>query len=350
MNLIDRYIHAVGRQLPRKDRDDIQTEIRSLLEDTLDNYAQKQGRDIDEEMVVAVLEEFGSPQEIAQSYAPQDTYLIGPTMFPAFKMGVVIYGGIVTVFYLLTVAFSVRLSPSFSRDFFQTISRITPDYLSSMVQVLATMVIIFAILERVLPKKEAEAEEWDPQDLPEIDDYAEMNRLGLVVETAVTIALLVLLNIFPEKIGITIIHDSQLTFVPFLGPSYTNFLLAINMWWLLSIVLNLFVLNRGHWSRATRWAEVGVNIVGVFVLYQIFLDDNFFSLNPIWITEITSDAAELAESLTPLFSLFTKGIVGIILFFSIIEIMQQVYRLLFKNTGQLGHSEKVSTLSTSTRD
>ena len=36
MDLIDRYVHEVGRYLPRKNRADIQAELRSLLIDTLE--------------------------------------------------------------------------------------------------------------------------------------------------------------------------------------------------------------------------------------------------------------------------------------------------------------------------
>ena len=34
MELIDRYVHAVGRQLPRKKRADIEAELRSALTDS----------------------------------------------------------------------------------------------------------------------------------------------------------------------------------------------------------------------------------------------------------------------------------------------------------------------------
>ncbi len=43
MNLIDRYIAEVGKHLPRKNRADIEAEIRSTLEDMLDE--RKQGND-----------------------------------------------------------------------------------------------------------------------------------------------------------------------------------------------------------------------------------------------------------------------------------------------------------------
>ena len=40
MNIIDRYLHEVGRFLPRKNREDILAEIRSHLSDTLEERVQ----------------------------------------------------------------------------------------------------------------------------------------------------------------------------------------------------------------------------------------------------------------------------------------------------------------------
>ena len=41
MKLIDRYVHEVGRYIPRRQRGDILEELRSLLVDTLeDNYGE----------------------------------------------------------------------------------------------------------------------------------------------------------------------------------------------------------------------------------------------------------------------------------------------------------------------
>ena len=37
MELIDRYVREVGRHLPRKNRADIETELRSLLVDNLED-------------------------------------------------------------------------------------------------------------------------------------------------------------------------------------------------------------------------------------------------------------------------------------------------------------------------
>ena len=85
MELVDRYVYEVGRHLPRRSRADIETEIRSLIEDTLEGYAEKQGRDVDEDMVVAVLQEFGKPEKVAASYRTGKQYLVGPGLFPIFR-------------------------------------------------------------------------------------------------------------------------------------------------------------------------------------------------------------------------------------------------------------------------
>ena len=68
MDLIDRYIEEVGRFLPRKIRSDVQRELRSTLEDSLESRLAN-GRDDDAETTqLALLTELGHPEELAASY------------------------------------------------------------------------------------------------------------------------------------------------------------------------------------------------------------------------------------------------------------------------------------------
>ena len=71
MNLIDRYITEVGKHLPRKNRQDIQRELRSTLEDMLADRSEASGQPVDEAMTIALLKEYGSPQKVAASYTAQ---------------------------------------------------------------------------------------------------------------------------------------------------------------------------------------------------------------------------------------------------------------------------------------
>ena len=83
MELIDRYLHEVGRYLPKKNREDILAEIRSYLEDKLDERTNGKPS---EEDVVEFLKEEGSPQKMAASYAPEGQYVIGPSLYPLFRL------------------------------------------------------------------------------------------------------------------------------------------------------------------------------------------------------------------------------------------------------------------------
>ena len=84
MDLIERYVQEVGRRLPRKQRDDVARELRSSLEDSLENRTGVPLEQADEEQVVELLLEFGPPQEVAASYQTGPSYLVGPALYPSF--------------------------------------------------------------------------------------------------------------------------------------------------------------------------------------------------------------------------------------------------------------------------
>src|ERR1035437_9005109 len=84
-NLIDAYVSEIGRRLPRKTRGDIEAEIRSILQDMLDERSQKTGKPVDEEMTLEVLKAYGAPDKVAATYQGE-RYLIGPRIYPTFML------------------------------------------------------------------------------------------------------------------------------------------------------------------------------------------------------------------------------------------------------------------------
>jgi hypothetical protein len=83
MKLVDLYVAEVGARLPEKSRADIEKELRSMIEDMLEDESRKQDRSVDEAMVVDVLKRLGPPQKMAASYQPP-RYLVGPELYPHF--------------------------------------------------------------------------------------------------------------------------------------------------------------------------------------------------------------------------------------------------------------------------
>ena len=83
MNLMERYIIEVGRHLPRKGREEVLNELRSTLQDMLDDRV-VEGKPAEAD-VEALLREYGSPRQVAKSYGSEQ-YVIGPDLYPFFVM------------------------------------------------------------------------------------------------------------------------------------------------------------------------------------------------------------------------------------------------------------------------
>ena len=83
MDLLERYLQAVGQYLPAKGKDDTLAELRANLLAEMDGRVEELGRPLNETEVAAVLEQHGRPVIVAARYMPQHS-LIGPGLFPLY--------------------------------------------------------------------------------------------------------------------------------------------------------------------------------------------------------------------------------------------------------------------------
>ena len=79
-NLIERYLYDVVRRLPEKQRKDIEEELRTLIEDMLEERKGDGGA----EEVEAVLSELGDPAKLAMKYRGEEAHLIGGEYYPIY--------------------------------------------------------------------------------------------------------------------------------------------------------------------------------------------------------------------------------------------------------------------------
>ena len=68
--VIETYIDDTVRLLPRRQRDDVATELRSLLNEELHARAQESGRPPDESLALSLVRDYGRPNEVAARYQP----------------------------------------------------------------------------------------------------------------------------------------------------------------------------------------------------------------------------------------------------------------------------------------
>jgi hypothetical protein len=81
MDLLERYLQAVGQYLPAATKDDTIAELRANLLEQMDAREEELGRPLVESDVAEILKAHGKPEAVALRYLPQQS-LIGPTIYP----------------------------------------------------------------------------------------------------------------------------------------------------------------------------------------------------------------------------------------------------------------------------
>ncbi len=240
MNLIDRYVYEVGRHLPRKNRSDIQIELRSSLVDALEDRA---GENPNEADIIALLQEFGPPKTVAASYFPEGQYLIGPSLYPLFRMvaGIALAAVIGAQVLAWGVAVFIAEVPFAPLEAFGGI-------LNSIPIALGMVVIVFAILQRFDVRPDFEDERWDPASLPQISDFEPVSRGERIFGIIVSIIILGVVTSFPGIIGFVTFPGGEF----YANPVIPQYLGWISISLLLGIGLDIYLLWQGRWTSTSR--------------------------------------------------------------------------------------------------
>lgn len=290
--LIESYVHEVGQHLPRRMRADIELELRSLLADALEE------RGDDETAVIDFLKELGSPAQFAAQYLPNQ-YLIGPNLFPTFKMVGTIIFTVITIFTIITIGYTITRFgvPESTLSWW---GEEMNEYVRSLIFTFGLLTAVFVFLERVGVGDPSKQEAWDPTSLRPIKDPNRIDRADLITSiVGAAVSIWVFLSL-PDWIGT---EGGGLFSAGYLV--HTPWLIAT---WVLEIVHKFTVLRDGRWLRSTRLFAIALNIFDVYVLYRIIS-------GPILIN------VELFDSLM-------KGAISIALIVIIVDTVFKAYKLI----------------------
>src|ERR1035438_195797 len=83
MELIERYLQAVGFWLPNRQKDDIIAELSADIHAQVEEQETTLGRKMNQAEVEALLKKRGRPVLVANRFLPQES-LIGPVLFPVY--------------------------------------------------------------------------------------------------------------------------------------------------------------------------------------------------------------------------------------------------------------------------
>lgn len=334
MNLIDKYILEVGKHLPRQNRTDIEAEIRSTLEDMLDERTQVSGTKgpADEATVMEVLKEYGSPREVAAKYKTHQ-YLIGPRLFPIFEMVLRIVFTVVTVVSLVGLGVTLAKMGITGAAFVSAVKDWFLSLLSGLIAAFGNIALVFAIIERtpVADKYEKDFNEWDPKELEKEHDPDQVDVPDHIATIIFTFLGLVIVNLYPNILSIRFVNNGAWTSVPLLTETFFQFLPWINVMGLLQIIFNGYMLSRREWQTPTRIISIVMDVAQALLLVVILKTPGIFSLTP----EALSAAGvkESAEALSRLVNWIPTLILVIVVAVTVVKVVQSSLRL-FKDRSK----------------
>ena len=262
MELIDRYILQVGRYLPHKNRGDIQAELRSLLIDTLEA---RMAGEASEEDVVALLKEFGPPEKVAASYRPESQYLVGPELFPVFRTVV----GIALLVLVIVHAVLFGVAIVFSPDPLKALN-IPSNFLGNAMTTLGAIVAVFYGLQYFDVRLKRPEQEWDPRQLPDLDEKETVSRGGQVFKIALGLVFLILVLFFPAYLGVVVTPGTPIL----TDPVINRYLPLIAAALLANLLVDILLLWRGRWEMGTRLAKLAANLFSLGVLAVLISGHN----------------------------------------------------------------------------
>lgn len=332
MNLINRYINEVGKHLPRKGRADIEAEIRSTLEEMLEERKQacpesdRRAGASDEAAVIELLKEYGEPRKVAESYTGP-RYLIGPRMYPTFELVTRI---VLTVLFAVALAgLGIGLSRSglSGVEFLETVGKSVLELLSGLITAFGNIVLVFAILERVLPAKEFdEKDEWNPADLANEPDPDGVSFGEQIVGIFFLALFLVILNLYPGAIGLGFFNENDWVFItPVLTDAFFSYLPWINVLLLLQIGFGVYLLRQGFWNTSLRIANIVLELAGIALAVVMLRGPDLVALTPAQLEG--TPLAESAQVFTTIMNLVPTLVLTIVIIVSSIEVAQMIHRL-----------------------
>ena len=293
MNLIDTYVSEVGRRLPRRDRADIEAEIRSALQDLLDERSREMGKPIGNEMTFEVLKEYGDPEKVAASYQGE-RYLIGPRLYPIFIKVLRVFFPAIAILAGFWAMVNVSRQVAPIENISGTFVSVFIGVVTTVISALGNLVLIFVIIEWVMrnegfPSKgkvQSTSREWDPRSLTRISPPNQIKLSDLIMEIVASFAAIVIFNFYPQIFSLGFKSGGQWylgignwTFIPLLSQAFFHYIPYLTAVWVLTIILDIVLLRIGFWNTATRIVSIGLKVIGILIAASLLVEPSLIGVS-----------------------------------------------------------------------
>jgi len=257
MELVDRYLQAVGFWLPKKQRQDILNELSEDLRSQIEEKETELGRKLKEPDIEYILKLRGRPVLVANRYLPQQ-YLIGPLLFPIYRFVLMIVGLCYLVPWIIVAIVLAAFTSTYAQaGWMKELFKIWSSFWGTAFITVGIVTMVFAVMERVNAKS-GFMEEWEPKELPAVRDPRRIPRSASTVELAVMMAFCVWWVGYMASPLVINRPDVRILLLP----AWRYFFWGVLLVMLVNIPLSAVNLFRPYWTRLRASLRLATDLAG----------------------------------------------------------------------------------------
>lgn len=312
MDIINRYIYAVIKQLTEDEKEEIEKELQILFYEMMEEYPDQLEEN---EKARLVIEKLGNPDKLADKYRGREKCLIGGRYFNKYIDVLKIV--LLSIFIGISIAnFFAGISSN------ESIVRIITEYIVTLFQALlqaaAWVTLVFAIFEykNINISKESN---WSINDLPRIPNKNNIIPKGESIATIIFSTIFFSILLFsPQFIGIYNASHGELVNTPIFNlESLSRYKIIIISIFAIEILQESLKIVWGVWNRKRAIIFTVTSIISSGLTIM------FFSSISIW----DSKASAIITKYTGFDITIILNIVVMIIFvIAIIEISTALYK------------------------
>lgn len=270
--LIDRYVYDVARRLPQPQREDIEKELRGLIDDMLLARTGDATPTVDD--VTAVLKELGRPRELAAKYRGTKRYLIGPDYYDIYWLVLKIVLGVSGFGLVIALIVSSVATPP--QNAISAVAQSFGGIISGLVQAFAYVTIAFVLAERFSKQSPLKGLDWNPKDLPPVPSENQKDTITIkkgdpIAGLIFGVIGLVIFNAIPWILGYVVASEELVSVPVFNLGVLRSMLLLINVLICLGMLKDVLRLIAGRYTLKISLAIAAINIATLVLNIVIFL-------------------------------------------------------------------------------
>jgi hypothetical protein len=334
MELIRRYIYAVVKRLPKKQRNDIEKELGSTIFDALEDTFGKSVEYTDEQIKI-VLKQLGPPWILSSGYQKNSGFIIGPELTNTYYLVIKIAAGAVA--FSLLAGFIIGIFDpeitmgSAALQFLKLI----PTVIFSIFTVIGFVTLNFFLIERNAAgsgrKYKIAKDDWKPDDLPKVPgDKEKISAAESIAGIVFTLIGIVIFNIFASELGIyyTPTWGEEWRFVQiFSTEAIESYLFCWNVVWIIGLVFHIYCLIQREWNIKTRLFDIFKDILSAGVLLMMVRGPELLDMRAL-LNDADASAADVLRPLAEFMRYSLDAVFIFVLIAVIIGIIVKAVKLI----------------------